>query len=500
MNRFKHFTFWFLTLILGFQTLSAQTKNIFYERSYWKSNPSLEDIKSKIKEGNSPTQLTEFGFDATVYAILEKVPVSTVEFLINQGNDVNKITHDARTYLFWAAYAGDVETMRYLYKQGAKTDLLDQHGYSVIMFAAATGQANTKVYDYCIELGADLKKEKTKDGKNALLAYAGSMKDLSGIEYFVKKGLDINVKDKDGNGVFHYAAKTGNQEILEKLIKKYKIDYSKNAQTNENAILFATRRFSRTGEENSLAFYQYLEGLELDPAIVSKSGNTALINLAYQAKDTDVINYFINKGVNVNQIDEDGNNALIQASYGNSLELVNLYLNKTKNINHSNKDGETAFSAAIKYNDLEVAKALAKAGAETTVAGKDLGFEIITSSRGKVRGFEEKFAYLKEVGYNPVAARSNGATLLHAAVKKQDKELIAYLIDLGVDVNAKDTDGQTALHATAMQSENDELLKLLISSGADKSLLTAFDESAYDLATQNELLSKNGVNVEFLKP
>jgi hypothetical protein len=42
-------------------------------------------------------------------------------------------------------------------------------------------------------------------------------------------------------------------------------------------------------------------------------------------------------------------------------------------------------------------------------------------------------------------------------------------------------------------------MALLLKNGADKELLTEFDESPYDLAIENELLRKENINLAFLK-
>ena len=313
------------TLLYCSSAAFSQYKNELLDREFWKTQPGTDQIKEKIDQGHSPTAMTSANFDATVYAILENNPLETIKFLLIQGNDVNKLTHDARTYIFWAAYKSNLELMKYLTSQGAKADLIDQHGYTVLMFAASTGQENTAIYDYCIALGMDIRQEKDRSGRNALLAYAGSMKNFEVVRYFVDKGLDVHSKDADGNGIFHHAAKTGSEGFMKRLVSEYKVDYKKNEATNENAILFASKRFSRSGEENPFSFYQYLEEIGLDPAITSTSGNTALINLAYNTKTKEVFNYFIEKGVNASSINKEGNNALIRSAIRNNLEVVKLF-------------------------------------------------------------------------------------------------------------------------------------------------------------------------------
>jgi ankyrin repeat protein len=68
-----------------------------------------------------------------------------------------------------------------------------------------------------------------------------------------------------------------------------------------------------------------------------------------------------------------------------------------------------------------------------------------------------------------------------------------------VDVNAKNKEGITALHKAAMVAENDVVLKYLVSIGAKKELTTAFKETAYNLAHENEFLTKQHISIDFLK-
>ena len=93
----------FVLLVFTSVCASAQN-NIFIGRDFWKTNPTIAQIEAKIQEGNSPSELNRFGFDAVVYALLEKADDTIIKHLLTkEGNDVNKLTHDGRTYIFWAA-------------------------------------------------------------------------------------------------------------------------------------------------------------------------------------------------------------------------------------------------------------------------------------------------------------------------------------------------------------------------------------------------------------
>ena len=243
----------------------AQKSNIFLNRAFWKTNPGIAEIDKHITAGNDIAALNRSAFDAVSYALIEKVDNKTIKHLLSkEGNGVNKLTHDGRTYIFWAAYKDNLEMMQYLVDKGAKTDIIDSHGYSVMNFAATTGQLNQKLYDFCIQHGADPKNEKNHDGANALLLVAPFVKEVSLINYFVSKGIDMGSTDKNGNGIFNYAAKAGNIKLMNYLIKQG-IPYKEPTKSGSNAMIFASR--GTRSITNTLETYQYLEKLGIVPNI-----------------------------------------------------------------------------------------------------------------------------------------------------------------------------------------------------------------------------------------
>ncbi|MEZ4970169.1 MAG: ankyrin repeat domain-containing protein [Flavobacteriaceae bacterium] len=291
-----------------------------------------------------------------------------MDHLVQKGNDVNKRTHDSRTYLFWAASRGDLDVMKYLVEKGAKLDLKDSHGYSVTQFTAAGGQTDTKIYDFLIENGADLKNEKDHDGRNALLVAAPRSKNLDLIDYFVGKGLSLESIDAHGNGIFNITAQGGNIEILKVLVARG-VSTKKNSNTNENAILFASR--GGRGSSNGMEVFKYLEGLGLDANITSKSGVTPLHNLSHSSDDLAIYQYFIDKGVNPNAVDQEGNTPLLNAISRNKLKVIKFLSEKTSDINHTNNEGHSALTLAVQDNTSEVVDYLISKGAKTAILDKD---------------------------------------------------------------------------------------------------------------------------------
>ena len=481
-------------LILFAVQLKAQ--NIFLDRAYWKASPTVEKVKADEQKGNDATQLNPNAFDATVYAILEKAPMETIDYLLDKRqNDVNKITHDGRTYIFWAAYAGNPELMQILKQKGAKTDLHDDHGYTVMNFAAANGQTNTKVYDLCISYGANPVKDLDHDGANALLLACGSAKDMTLIDYFSSKGVGLNSKDGNGKTALDYAAKGGNRDIMENLLKK-------GVKFTDQAMITAAQ--GSRSNTNTLDTYKFLESKGARPNAIGSNGENALHYIVRKEKQSDVIDYFLSKGVDVNQVSKEGNNVLMNAAAASSdAALLRLLSEKTRNINAVNAKGQSALTLAIQFNSPEVVSILIEKGSDTKISdvdGNSLSHYLVQSYNSKkIADFDAKLKILEAKGVDIKAPQKNGNTLYHLAIAKNEIALLQKAKDLQIDVNKKNAEGMTALHKAAMTSKNDAAMKFLILAGAKTSDKTDMDETAYDLASENEALKHNKISIDFLK-
>ncbi|MEM9362802.1 MAG: ankyrin repeat domain-containing protein [Bacteroidota bacterium] len=488
-----------LSLLCFFFGFSQENK--FLDRGYWQANPSIEQVEKDIAEGNDPSELNQYAFDAVSYAFLAKADNKTIKHLLTkEGNDVNKLTHDSRTYIFWAAYKDNLEMMQFLVDKGAKTDVVDSHGYSLLNFSAVTGQTNPILYDFILKHGADVMSETNLAGANALLLVSSFAKDFEIIDYFVSKGLSLKNTDNQGYGILEYAAKGGNIQTLKKLMSEGASFVSEN-DTRGNAIVTASQ--GTRGHENTLETYKFLESQGLNPAAVDASGKNALHNIAYDVEDLAILDYFLLKGTDVNQQDEDGRTPLMNASQYNSLEVVKLLSSKVADINVVDEEGKTALTMAVIRNHPEVVAYLLDKGAKANLKdkkGNNLAYYLVQSyNPKKPDSFEKKLELLEAKGVSLASIQHDGNTLLHLAAKKNNLALLERLKGLEIPINLKNTDGNTALHLAAMSADNDAILKYLIEQGADKTVLTDFDESVFDLANENELLQENGITLEFLK-
>ncbi len=479
----------------------AQTNNVLLDREFWKSNPNVETLTQKISEGNNPSESNANAFDAVTLALLAKADNETVKFLLSQpGNEVNKLTHDGRTYIFWSAYKGNLKMMEFLLENGAKTDVIDSHGNTVMTFAASAGVTDEAIYELLIEHGANISDEKNKSGANAMLLLAPSMQDSKMVDYFLSKGADLNTMDEYGNGLFNYAAKGGNIKFLKLLIDKG-LSYKALNQEGGNAMLMASQ--GTRSHENSLEFYNFLKDLGIDVNVTGENGKNPLHNISYKSTKLPIYEFFINHGVDVNQADNNGNSPFMNAASRNDLTVVEYLLPHVKNINLQNGDGRSALMMAVNRNSPDVVEVLLKNKADINVKDNDgntLAYYLLPNFNSKENvKFESKLKILNANGFDITQTQGNGNTILHLASQENNLAMLKRFENFNIEVNAKNNDGMTALQLAAMKAENTELLKYLISKGADKTVKTDFDETVYDLAIENELLQSQNSDINFLK-
>lgn len=504
---------------------NAQQKSLLIDQSFWKSNPTLTEVKAEVAKGFN-FENVEGSNDPVFQAVTNNASLDIIKYLIDQpGVNLSRTIHEGRILLHSVASGGDPDVADYLISKGSDMDFVDANGHTPLSFAAFQGKLTPQMADVFIKHGMDIKKKyDKKEGATLLLLGIGYDKDFILTDYLISKGLSIKDTDINGNNAFFYASRLGNVDILKELIKR-------SVAYDNTALVAASEGTYRSA--NKVDVYKYLiEDLKLDPKVTTAEGQTLLQLVTKKQNQDEVISYLLAKGVDASQVDKDGNTAFITAAGGKSLEAVKLLFPFVKDINIKNNNGETALLNAVKSSTGEVVEFLIQNGADVNVTDKDgngATYLLVNSYRaprgrggfggapqgGATQGkspqsqakpavpqpddFTIKLNALQAKGVDFSQTLKDGQTVFHIAADKGDVNILKKLANVKANINAQDKEGNTALHKAALVAKNDEALKYLISIGADKSIKTDFDETAYDLAKENEILAKNNISVEFLK-
>jgi ankyrin repeat protein len=355
-----------------------------------------------------------------------------------------------------------------------------------------------------VKKGANIN-ELSSDGKNAL-HYAVKAQRILMAKYLIENGININKKDEYGNTALYYASKIYNKF-------SHNQDYSKESK---NIMLYlvengAKDKHSSFIYEDEYEKYKTSKNLnQAKPLAVTpfKRAKNSILKFSQNCsfkkmRDT------VRKGADVNEINSLGKNALFQAVSANRINIVNYLIEKGINVNLKDKEGKTAL---MYCHNPKIAKILIDKGININ--------EVDNSGRNYVlmyNGDEKIIKYLIDNGININLQDKNGKTALMyrsnekvvktllvngANVNLQDKEgktalmyneqNIKNLLDNGANINLKDKDGNTALSIYFYKSEKEKKYIYGYSKFYFDIVLTLLDyEADIDLVQNNE--SKNAL-------
>lgn len=445
----------------------AQEPNQLLDREFWRSQPSLEMVQHRIQSGDDPTALNQYDFDALSWALIEDAPFDILRHLLTlEGNNVNKLTHDARTYVFWAAYRDNLAFVQELHALGADLSIVDEHGYSLLNFAAVTGQTNKELYQYLKKYGADPSNEFNHDGAHALLLVAPFLQDWDLVQYFEESGLSLSDKDRHGASGFLYACKGGNVEFLRRLAAEG-MDGGSVDHLGRNGAHYAAMSTRR--RTNGVEVFSLLQELGLRLDLADNEGVTPLMIYVQGKSEPDGMAFLAGHTESLNALDKSGYSAMHHALAAGNPEDVQGLIDA----------GWISDPAMFKPESL--VRALASNYASMNHDS-----------------FMSKIQMLRAEGVNPNQLLDGGESWLHLGARTQSMELLKFAALQRLEINQVSEEGMTPLLEACLTATNLDVLNWLVSVGADVAQTTPFGETAHDLAMENEALVS--MNLDFLKP
>jgi hypothetical protein len=225
---------------------------------------------------------------------------------------------------------------------------------------------------------------------------------------------------------------------------------------------------------------------------VDDDGETALIHASWKGHAA-VVAALLAAGAAVNHAYKDGGwTALMMASSQGRTAVVTMLLAAGANVNQTDDNGHTALMWASNGGHAAVVAALLDAGADVNHAYKDGGWTalMMASSQGRRAVVA---ALLAAPGIDVNKADRKGRTALMVAIRERHTAVVKMLLAAGASVNQADKDGDTALMKA---SEHAEIMRILLANGANadpytlgRALANGYNDIAYTLL-------EKGVNVD----
>ncbi len=226
------------------------------------------------------------------------------------------------TVLFRSLYLGNVPIINALLQAGANVNHIDAQNENALFPAVRLG--NLGVVKTIVESGTEI--NHVSDENLTPICFALIERNLPLTEYLISKGANINPFDPDQSVPFSLVI--DNAELNEDLTPF--VDIFLNAGLNINA--------------------------------KDHRGWTALMKTIKRGMNR-AYRLLIEKGAEVNQQANDGNNAILEAACKEDPEFITYLISVEGNPNLSHASGFSPLMAASKFGNLEVAKLLTDAGA-----------------------------------------------------------------------------------------------------------------------------------------
>lgn len=192
------------------------------------ANDDAKCVELLIGNGANVNLRDKDGRTALMYAV-QKGCDKAGELLLKNKANPNLQDKDGKTALMFAAEQGKLTSTEMLVKYEADITLTDKNGQNALMIAAAEGQTDIVRF-----LAEDCREEKAKDAANRQQDTPGNNKPRPA--YAVKKAVDLNARDNDGNTALMLAARNGHAETFQILARQKSIDFTVTNRAGQNIV------------------------------------------------------------------------------------------------------------------------------------------------------------------------------------------------------------------------------------------------------------------------
>lgn len=342
-----------------------------------------------------------------------------------------------------ACHYGRTEVVEFLLEQGADVNFITGEGASALFFACCSG--HTKIVELLLKKlknNADIVSTVCNGTKVLIDASTRGHFDVVKLLLEFLIGYDVNVSTvRDGTEALSFASMNGHFDVV-KLLIEYGVNVNDNSEGGLNNPLFCACWSGQT------AIVELLLKNKADINLAVCGRMTAL-ERAIKEGYVDIVKLFIEYGADVNQVIEDiedkeeQTTPLYLACTNNRLEIVKLLLakgaRKNQPINKGPIEGSTPLSIACSLGHIEIVEYLVESKPEPEPE--------------------------PDHDYNQVAAF--GMTLLFTAAHHGQLEMVKFLLEKGADINLVCLDeGLTPLIIACMEGHLNVAQELL-NRGAD---------------------------------
>ena len=468
------------------------------------------DVKSELqlaKAGADVNQQDRYQCTALMWAIGKHIILREISPNDMPNGSDSHFTRNEETAVH--------ESVSCLLQAGSDVNTPDSFGNTALSYAAKQGC--TKCVNMVIRAGADAN---APHGDLNQLLLAARNNDEKQIHTLLQAGIDVNMKDFEGQSALMFAVENHSNDILKLFFEtEYGSTFhdaasqclhlllERGADVNIRDISGSTPLIRASQNEDMDCMMTLLKA-GADINLSDENGKTGLM-YSIKEKNMDCLKLLLEEGADVNVQDNIGSTGLIySAEYGYD-KCVKMLLNSEAFVNTANLDGTTALIAAVKQNNGKCVSLLIQARADVNISDKSQNTPLIyaaqnADAKSEVQLLKAGADVNKQCGYQCTALIwAIGKYLILRKILPNDihkgydshftqneemavHESVSCLLQAGADVNTQDSFGNTALLYAAKHGCT-KCVNMLIKAGADLNIKNEAREDALGISMRTFL-------------
>lgn len=291
---------------------------------------------------------------------IEKGDRGYVEYILSKGVDLNDEKEFGYVPLHIAVQENNMELVKLFLEKGADINAVDGWKQNCLFKTY-----NIEMVKYLIEHGANVNQIDIH-GVIPLLNVTWYY-DLA--KLYIEKGANIYHEDEEGDSILFYALMNDNYDLVEYLIKVKKINIRNKNNKGYNPIIW----YCAAGGGNiKIANLIIRAGVDVNDsnedgvnAIIASILNTRCNRKVFKKRTYDILKnisflkYIVKQGIDINHKDNYGNTSLHYAiKLSREKEIIKLLLDYGADVNIKNKHGETPLDIALEKGDKDIVNLL----------------------------------------------------------------------------------------------------------------------------------------------
>ncbi|XP_046346164.2 ankyrin repeat domain-containing protein 50-like [Haliotis rufescens] len=317
---------------------------------------------------------------------------------------------------------------------------------------------------------------KDKIGRTPVMWAAGNgHKEV--VELLVSKGAKVSIVDRCGNSILHSAGRGGDVEVVQYVLSHDMVDINGRGSCRRTPVMLAA-------EKGHIAIVKLLVDKGGDMSLVDKRHEN-ILHLACLCGQIEVVKYVLSQDiVDINSRGRKRKTPVMLAARNGHKEVVELLVKKGADLSLAyNAAGSNVLHVACFKGHVDVVKYLLS---QDTVDVNSRGWKKRTPMmRAAEKGHKEIVELLVNKGADlSLAYNTAGSNVLHLACFNGHVDVVKYLLSQDtLNVNSRGLMKRTPMMRAAEKGHK-EVVELLVSKGADASLVDKSGNNILHLACQ----------------